>query len=79
MSEGLQYQYHTSWATVLSVLAVVVDNVGSVHPGCIKSLLAGLSQLHGYHNFTLHAEVDAVVGRAVRVMSPAAVLESIVH
>ena len=74
MSEGLQYQYHTSWATVLSVLAIVVDNVGGVHPGCLKSLLAGLS-----HNFTLHAEVDAVVGRAMRVMSPVAVLESIVH
>ena len=77
MSECLQYQNHTSWATVLSVLSVVVDNVGGVHPGCLKSLLAGLSQLRGYHNFTLHAEVDAIVGRAMRVMGPATVLESI--
>lgn len=77
VSEGLQYQYHAAWSTVLGVMGAVVDVVGADEPSLLKSVLANLSQLRGYHNFNLHAEVDAVVGRAVRVMGPKAVLEAI--
>jgi len=77
VSDGLQYQYHAAWSTVLGVIGAVVDVVGAEEPGLLKSVLASLAQLRGYHNFNLHAEVDSVVGRAVRVMGPKAVLEAI--
>jgi len=77
LGEGVKYQYSGAWQTVLSVLVVAVEVMGENHPDTMKELLAGLAQLRGSHNFSFLAEVDQVVGKAVAVMGPRAVLGAV--
>ena len=51
--------------------------VGAEQPESLTSVLTALAELRGSANFSLEAEVDQVVGRAVAAMGPARLLAAI--
>jgi len=77
LGEGVKYQYSNACQTVLGVLVTTVEVVGGNHPDTIKQLLVSLAQLRSSTNFTFSGEVDQVVGRAVAVVGPRAVLAAV--
>jgi len=77
LGEGVKYQYSGAWQTVLGVLVTMVEVIGGNHPDTLTNLLVSLAMLRGSNNFTFEAEVDLVVGKAVSVMGPRAVLAAV--
>jgi len=51
--------------------------VGALHPQLLAPLLSSLAALRASHNFSLTAEVDGVVGKAISVAGPRMVLQAI--
>jgi len=77
LRDGVKYQYSGAWQTIFGVLATVVEVVGSNYPDTLNQLLIDLSQLRGSNNFSYEGEVDVIVGKAVGVIGPKAVLKAI--
>ncbi|XP_052828973.1 RRP12-like protein [Octopus bimaculoides] len=76
-STGLNYQYHTAWKHVISVLTVMLEVAGGHYPDLMKPALGSLSNMRDSPDFKFKSEIDQAIGSAIKSMGPKGVLEII--
>ncbi|CAI9733252.1 isoform X1 [Octopus vulgaris] len=76
-STGLNYQYHTAWKHIISVLTVMLEVAGGHYPDLMKPALSSLSNMRDSPDFKFNSEIDQAIGSAIKYMGPKNVLEII--
>ncbi|KAK6185603.1 hypothetical protein SNE40_007802 [Patella caerulea] len=74
---GLSYQFHSTWKQVFQLLALLFEVIGKHLPELIENMLITLVDLRESSNFSYKADVDHIVGSAIKSMGPRLVLKNI--
>ncbi|XP_070609003.1 RRP12-like protein [Erythrolamprus reginae] len=77
VEEGLTYQYHAAWASVLQVLKVFFEACGQQCHPIMQKCLQSLADLRSSSHFPHIVLLDQTLGAAVATMGPQVVLEAI--
>ncbi|KAM3835428.1 RRP12-like protein isoform 1-T1 [Vipera latastei] len=77
VEEGLTYQYHAAWASVLQVLRVFFEACGQQCHPIMQKCLQSLADLRSSSHFPHAVLLDQTLGAAVATMGPEMVLEAV--
>ncbi|XP_026529245.1 RRP12-like protein [Notechis scutatus] len=77
VEEGLTYQYHAAWASVLQVLRVFFKACGQQCHPIMQKCLQSLADLRSSSHFPHSVLLDQTLGAAVATMGPEVVLEAV--
>ncbi|XP_063163096.1 RRP12-like protein [Candoia aspera] len=77
VEEGLTYQYHAAWASVLQVLRVFFEACGQQCHPVMHKCLQSLADLRSSSHFPHSVLLDQTLGAAVATMGPEVVLKAV--
>nr|SVE74005.1 EOG090X00E0 [Daphnia barbata] len=77
VEQSLGYQTVKAWKYVIHLCTTLIEGVGKSRPELVKNLIKSLASLRISPRFPHEAEVDFVMGKAVRVCGPRFLLKCI--
>ncbi|CAF1474364.1 unnamed protein product, partial [Didymodactylos carnosus] len=77
IEQGLTYSYSSVWNFVLHLLKDMFDIIGKEQFNLCKNCLASLAGLRSTDDFSFMSELDATVGRSIRIFGPKLILDVI--